>query len=105
MLGPYTDYPPLQVRAAFADRLTADSLVIITWTARWLVNTAAGPTAAKRELISRRVAKEYIMCVQETHWSPADAALWKHGLLLNNCFCSPAVPKDNAPDSASATED
>ena len=59
------------------------------------MDSAADRVVAKRDTISRFLAKGIIVCVQETHWTDADAALWQHGLLFRQVQYSPAVPKQN----------
>ena len=63
---------------------TVSQCTVISWNARWLVDGAANRVIAKREAISRLLAKGAIVCVQETHWSEADGAIWQHGLLFRN---------------------
>ena len=86
-------------------RPSLSEIVIISWNARWIVDPHSGPSASKRELISRLLSKGYIVCLQETHWLAEDAALWQHGLLLRNVFWSAAQSLDGPNHLTGETND
>ena len=92
LLGNHISASAHDMQGILIERPMPVSLAIVGWNARWLVDPSANTTIAKRELISSRIARGYITCIQETHWAATDAAIWQHGLLLRNCFYSPAVP-------------
>ena len=69
-----------------ADRPQGGKASVISWNARWLVDQISSITQAKRTLITSLLAKGYIVCVQETHWSETDEALWQHGLLIRKVY-------------------
>ena len=66
---------------------------VMCWNVRWIVDGSADRVVAKREVISRFLARGVIVCTQETHWNDTDAALWQHGLLFRQVQYCPAVPK------------
>ena len=51
-----------------------------TWNLRWLINPHTYSAACKRaEIIEACSIRKAVLCVQETHWSPADADIWEAG--------------------------
>ena len=81
------------------DRPSPSGVNFICWNVRWIVDLLSGPSVAKRNVLSKFLAKGYIVCLQETHWTDSDAALWQHGLLLRNLSWTPAQarPLDDDP--------
>ena len=91
LLGRFVNRDAATVAQALEQRVPRSELDLFCWNPRWLVDMTAENTAEKGRFISDRVTQGYITCVQETHWTPEEAAVWQHGLLLRNCFYSTAV--------------
>jgi len=49
-----------------------------TWNLRWLISPFTYSAARKRaKIIEACSVRKAVLCVQETHWSPADADIWE----------------------------
>ena len=66
--------------AGLASRLlrpcTTGSVQIATWDARWLLSPHSGQGTRKRAFIHGLLLRGIVVALQETHWTPASAALW-----------------------------
>ena len=49
---------------------------LVTWNARWMVDSSTHKTVSKRAIVARFVATNAVVAIQETHWNDADAAGW-----------------------------
>ena len=56
--------------------LGAGTLHIATWNARWLLSPHSGQGTRKRAFIQGLLLQGIIVALQETHWTPASAAVW-----------------------------
>ena len=56
--------------------LGAGTLHIATWNARWLLSPHSGQGTRKRAFIQGLFLQGIIVALQETHWTPASAAVW-----------------------------
>ena len=57
---------------------------VTSWNARWLTDSGSDIVRAKRDLVNRRLLAGHIVCLQEAHWSPSEAAIWEQGLIVRN---------------------
>jgi len=83
-----------RVRAALRETICLDDVVITSWNVRWLVDPNSTRATGKKRVIEERLALGQIVCIQETHWSDADEAVWKHGLMIRSIFASSAYNGD-----------
>ena len=102
LLGETQSLSAAAVSLLLADRPDPSSTTVLSWNIRWIVDPHSDSSTAKRNLLSRLLAKGYVVCVQETHWSAADAAIWQHGLLLRNLYWTPATDMSVPTDEGSA---
>ena len=65
-----------EVTARLLRPLSAGSLHIATWNARWLLSPHSGQGTRKRAFIQGLLLQGIIVALQETHWTPASAAVW-----------------------------
>ena len=91
LLGDMQFFNAAALSLLLASRPNPTLITVLSWNIRWIVDPHSEASAAKRSLLSRLLAKGYVICIQETHWSAADAAVWQHGLLLRNLYWTPAV--------------
>ena len=80
LLGELTAASAEAINLLLDERPRSSQVSVISWNARWLVDQNSSTTQAKRGLITSLLAKGYIVCVQETHWTETGMALWQHGL-------------------------
>ena len=49
---------------------------LTSWNVRWLVSPNTHSATVKRAIIFKALNMDKVVCLQETHWSQADAARW-----------------------------
>ena len=54
----------------------AGTIQIATWNARWLLSPHSGQGTRKRAFIHGLLLRGIVVALQETHWTPASAAVW-----------------------------
>ena len=94
-----------RVRAALRETICLDDVVITSWNVRWLVDPNSTRATGKKRVIEERLALGQIVCIQETHWSDADEAVWKHGLMIRSIFASSAYNGDGQEDNSDTDTD
>ena len=104
LLGGLGQATPDAIRILLSARPPSNELSVISWNIRWIVDQASGTTQAKRALVNALLAKGYVVCLQETHWSGTDEAIWLHGLHIRKAYSSPAT-ETARPNATDATDD
>jgi hypothetical protein len=56
--------------------ISAGRVQIATWNARWLLSPHTGQGTRKRAFIQGLLLQGIVVALQETHWTPASAAVW-----------------------------
>jgi len=84
---------PGRIRAALRESLSLHEVTVVSWNLRWLVNPDSDRAAGKKRVIEERLQQGHIVCIQETHWTDADAAVWEHSFLLRAVRCANTEPE------------
>ena len=88
LLEGWWDASPERVLGALHLPEAAADLKVWSWNARWLVDGTTSTAFAKKEAVERALGRGSIVCLQETHWRAADAAIWELGIITRNLWLS-----------------
>ena len=78
--------------ARLAQRKDEGILKVASWNCQWLVDPASAAAAVKRAAIERLLLGGQLVMIQESHWGPADAAVWEPAFPGAGLAFTPARP-------------